>query len=407
MNLLEMLAHLAEHGTPPGGDADVVKVSAGLRATLDRVARETLPFVAAGGSDLQFVFGPYGRGKTHYLKVLAQWGREHGFVTAYVDGQHNQSPFRELDQTYRMIAGRMTPPGPPNGPGMSPFFGVSGVAKVVETPFIGRDHAGQREVVERLRDDSALAPDFRNLVLAYCTEAVMGGGDEELAERLEALLAATATYRVTLGELYRMHRDLPRPLGKLSRRNAAIWLRALLSLPRVLGFAGLLVLFDETETALARGRLRQRLQHLAHVRTFIDHMASGAFLGCGVYYAVTEEFIVDARAHLQALSQRIDRTRRCGVDNPRAVWVDLDELTVPGPREPAFFEELAERIVGIGRELGLPAAHADRIQRELGSLAVSYARENINDGAVREYVKEAATLVGQKVNAMRDGRERG
>ena len=85
-----------------------------------------------------------------------------------------------------------------------------------------------------------------------------------------------------------------------------------------------------------------------------------------MYYAVTEEFIVDARAHLQALSQRIDRTRRCGVDNPRAVWVDLDELTVPGPREPAFFEELAERIVGIGRESGLPAADADRIQRELG-----------------------------------------
>ena len=38
---------------------------------------------------------------------------------------------------------------------------------------------------------------------------------------------------------------------------------------------------------------------------------------------------------------------------------------------------------------------------------MSYARENINEGAVREYVKEAAARVGQKVNAMRDGRERG
>ena len=68
MNPQEMLAHLAEHGTPPGGDADVIRVSAGLQQTLGRVARETLPFVAAGGSDLQFVFGPNGRGKTHYLK---------------------------------------------------------------------------------------------------------------------------------------------------------------------------------------------------------------------------------------------------------------------------------------------------------------------------------------------------
>ncbi len=401
MNPLEILAHLAEVGTPPGGGADVIKVSAGLRQTLERIARETLPLVAAGGGDLQFVFGPYGRGKTHYLKALAQWGREHGFVTAYVDGQDNQSPFRELDQTYRAIAGRMTPPSRSE---TRPFFGVSGVAKVVEASFIGRDHAGRREVVERIREDRALAPDFRNLVLAYCMEAVMGGGDEDLSERLEALLAATSTYRVTLGELYRMHRDLPRPLGKLSRRNAAIWLRALLSLPRVLGYAGLLVLFDETETALQRGRLRQRLRHLAHVRTFIDHMAIGAFRGCGVYYAVTEEFIVDAKAHLQALSQRIERTRR-PERNPRAVWVDLDELTVPGPQDPAFFKELAERIVGIGREAGLPAADADRIQRGLGSLAVSYV-ENINEGAVREYVKEAAASVAQELSAMRDGRER-
>ncbi|MDE2905204.1 MAG: hypothetical protein OXQ28_03875, partial [Acidobacteriota bacterium] len=70
MNPLETLAHLAEIGTPPSGDADVIKVSAGLQQTLERIARETLPFVAAGGGDLQFVFGPYGRGKTHYLKAL-------------------------------------------------------------------------------------------------------------------------------------------------------------------------------------------------------------------------------------------------------------------------------------------------------------------------------------------------
>ncbi|MCY3841955.1 MAG: DUF2791 family P-loop domain-containing protein [Acidobacteria bacterium] len=157
VNPLEILAHLAEVGTPPTGGADVIRVSAGLRSTLERIARETLPFVAAGGSDLQFVFGPYGRGKTHYLKALAQWGREHGFVTAYVDGQDNQSPFRELDQTYRAIAGRMAPPSTSE---TRPLFGASGVAKVVEASFIGRDRAGRREVVDRIQDDRALAPDF-------------------------------------------------------------------------------------------------------------------------------------------------------------------------------------------------------------------------------------------------------
>ena len=397
-----MLAHLAEVGTPPAHGADVVRVSAGLQHALERVARETLPLVAAGGADLQFVFGPYGRGKTHFLRAVSQQAREHGFVTAYVDCQDHRSPFRDVDATYRAISGRMAPP---DGPTTQPFFGTSGVGRVIEASFLHRDDAGRRELVERISGDRALAPDFRNLVLAYCEQAVLGAGDEELSERLEALLAATPTYRVTLGELYRTHPDLPRLLGKLARRNAAIWLRALLSLPRVLGYAGLLVLFDETETALFRGSRLQRQRHLAHVRTFIDHLATGAFRGCGVYYAVAEEFIDDAKRHLPALSQRIERVRP-DVRNSRAVWVDLDELTVPGPGEPAFFRELAGRIVGIGREAGLPAADADCVLREIESLAVRYALENIDEGAVREFVKEAAARVALGVSVMRSGRER-
>ena len=396
MNPVEMLAHLAEVGTPPDDGADVIRVSAGLQQTLERVARETLPFVAAGGSDLQFVFGPYGRGKTHFLKALAQWAQQHGFVTAYIDCYDTRSPFRELTEAYRAIAERMVPPG---GSVTRPLFGASGIARVIEASFVGRDDAGWSEPVERVRTDRALVADFRNLVLAYCTEAVLGGGDEELCERLEALLAATSTYRVTLGELYRTYPDLPRPIGKLGKRNASIWLRALLSLPRVLGYAGFMVLFDETETALSRGSLRQRQRHLAHVRTFVDHMATGAFRGCAVYYAVTEEFIVDARVYLQALSQRIERVPLHGApNNPRAVWVDLDELTVPAPREPAFFEELAVRIVEVGQEAGLPVVDANGILHELRFLASRYASENINEGAVREYVKEAASRVAQRLS---------
>ena len=342
MNPLEMLAHLAEQGTPPRGDADMIKMSAGLRQTLDRVARETLPFVAAGGSDLQFVFGPYGRGKTHYLKAVAQWGREHGFVTAYVDGQDNQSPFRELDQTYRAIADRMTPPGKPK---TQPFFGVSGIAKVVEASFIGRDPAGLREVVDRVRDDRALAPDFRNLVLAYCTEAVMGGGDEDLSERLEALLAATSSYRVTLGELYRMHGDLPRPLGKLSRRNAAIWLRALLSLPRVLGFAGLLVLFDETETALARGSLR----------------VSGPY-GAGKTHLLTMLASLAAREGLATASALLDGEGVTLADPMTILEPVLRSLCLPGESTPS----------GVGRwlaELRRRGSRWDRGRRRWSRIA--------------------------------------
>ena len=106
-------------------------------------------------------------------------------------------------------------------------------------------------MVERVKSNKALVLEFRNLVRAYA-DAVADDSDEDLADRLRALLSATPTYRVTLGELYREYRRLRllKPLGKLAKRNAAAWLRALLSLPHVLGYPGLIVAFDETEMAV-------------------------------------------------------------------------------------------------------------------------------------------------------------
>ena len=303
---LELLAHLAELGTPPDDGAAVLRVSAGLRNSLERIERETLPFIAAGGGEIQFVFGPYGRGKTHFLKALAQWASERGCVTAYVDCQR---PFESLVETYRAIAAGMTPPGTHR------FFATTGITRTLEARFTDLDAIEQRAVIARLKADRALSPDFRNLAVAYCTQAVAGGGDEDLADQLEALLANTPTFRVTLGTLYRKHPQLPRPLGKLTRRNAAVWLRAVLSLPQVLGYNGLVVLFDETEAALRvrpwSSLSRRQQAHLAHIRTFVDHMATGAFRGCAIYYAVTEEFIDIAGRNLGALSQRIERARSC------------------------------------------------------------------------------------------------
>ena len=58
------LAHLAAHGTPP--DAHTAqRMSVGLEATLARFDSEVFPYLAAGGTEVQFVYGANGRGKTH------------------------------------------------------------------------------------------------------------------------------------------------------------------------------------------------------------------------------------------------------------------------------------------------------------------------------------------------------
>lgn len=383
---VQILARLAEMGTPPDDDDAVLRLSAGLNASLRRIAQETFPFVANGGGDLQFVFGPYGRGKSHYLKALAAWGRKHGFATAYVD---SQSPFTSLIETYRAIASSMA------GPEMR-YSESTGVSRVVEGQLEERTLDEQRQLITRLKNDRAFSPDFRNLVVAYCSAIL--GDDDYLKDRLEALLTSRPTYPVTLGKLYREHPGLRKPIGKLGRRNAALWLRAILSLPRILGYGGLLVFFDETEASLSRSQ-SQRLTHLAHIRTFVDHMATGAFSGCAVYYAVTEDFIHIAGRDLGALSQRIERVRisdMAGAYNPRAVWVDIEELTDPGPRDRRFFTELGRHIVDIGRDAGIDTSDVQPLVRRIEPI-VDGCAESINRGRVRDFVKAVATVVATAI----------
>lgn len=391
----ELLGHLADVGTPPEDGVAISRLSVGLEASLERFAQETLPFIAGGGGDLQFIRGAYGRGKTHYLKALSHYATERHFVTSYVDCQEYRTPFRSMVETYRAIAAGMTPPGD------GPFFGTTGITKVIEAQFVEKEPMEQRTLIERVKADRALVADFRNLVRAYVA-AVMDENGEDRAELLENFLAATPSFRMPFRELYRRYQDLPRPLGKLVNRNATIWLRALLSLPQVLGYRGLLVCFDETETALQRGRRSQRLTHLAHIRTFVDHLAAGAFRGCAVYYAVAEDF-VDEVTELGALAQRIDRVHvpdilqgaTAGHVNPRAVSVDLDELTMPDTKAPRFFIEVAQRIVDIGGEAGLSPQNRDQLMDKFREKARKYATEIINEGGVREFVKKLAGSVIQ------------
>ena len=389
MDPLKLLANLASAGTPPDDGESVLRISASLSESLARTEREILTFVASGGGDLQFIVGSYGRGKTHYLKAVLQRARKQGFVTAYVNCDSGRSPFQSLEETYRAIASSMAPPD-----------GTGGVGSVVEALCVTRDTAERRMLIERVKSNKALVLEFRNLVRAYA-DAVVDYTDEDLAHRLKALLSATPTYRVTLGEMYREYRSLRllKPLGKLAKRNAAAWLRALLSLPHVLGYPGLIVAFDETEMAVRSAGGAAQRTHLAHIRNFIDHMATGAFQGCAVYYAVAEEFMDLAGNELEALSQRI-RRELPDQRNPRAVRADLEELTCPHTRELAFFHELSGRIVDIGREGGLPESTCERLTPRLRELAETAVR-GIHEGAVRAYVKDVAAIVA---NALDSGR---
>jgi hypothetical protein len=382
------LAHLAAHGTPPDPQT-AQQMSVGLKETLTRFDSEVFPFLSAGGTEIQFVYGANGRGKTHYLLSVEAAARSKGFVTARIDCPVGASPFGSLRTTFETVAASLLPPPELDADG------TPGVCSIIRTALSDGAKHSALEVIAGIKSSKDLCPDFRNLVVAYGRGCISGTLTERVQEDLEALITGSQTRAVTVGALYKADKTLPRPLGRITSRNAANWLRSLLSLPYALGYPGVVIMFDETERAFHRLGARALQEQLAHLRNIVDYCALGTFGGCLIMYAAAEDFIDLSKQHLDALAQRIEPPTLLKGGFPssiRSVWTDLDDLTSPQTSDKAFFNSLADRIMSLGMESGLSQTGASRLKTELAKNSARFA-SSPTSSIVREFVKRTATAV--------------
>lgn len=386
------LAHLAAYGMPLDS-ATARKISVGLEGTIIRLQEEVFPFLSAGGSEIQFVYGANGRGKTHYLMTVEAEARQNNFVTARMDCPAGKSPFASWRDTYQLVAASMS---------VGSVFGQKdhiGIPAVIRAAVGEGDPTAAKQIVAILKSSKVLAPDFRNVVRAYVNGVQEGFDSNFMESAIESLLLGSQTSSVRIGDLYKQDRSLPRPLGKLTARNAAVWTRSLFSLSVALGYEGCVIMFDETERAFHNMRSRAVQEQLAHLRNLVDYCALGAFSGCSIYYSASEDFIDFARENLEALAQRIEPPPLLSElvgSNVRSAWTDLDDLTSPASHDPKFFRELGEKIIHLGVEAGLSEARAAKLRAALSTKSVEYARSPL---VVRRFVKETASIVSKEVKS--------
>ena len=368
----DILQQLAAYGTPQNGER-VLELSVGLDQFIRRWKGEILPFVQNGGAELKFIEGPYGRGKTHCLLAMQAAADEMGFATCLVDCGLEHPPFASLAETYRAIARNLS----------AARHDSRGLAALLK--------AASDDELRGLQEKSREHLAFANLAFEYVKRANAGAMQRELANDLRALLEHDTGRPVTFRELYRaLGSGSRRPLGRIGKRNAAAWLRSLLVLPKRLGYAGLVVLFDETGADLHQGRsaVRRVRGHLAHMRQLVDQIATGGLPGCAIVYASTPDFVRNAAEEYPALHQRVARAIADDAPlppNPRAVWCGLDELTVPSSQTNEFFTLLGKRLIGLGSEAGIADWHLSAVSRLLPTLASQH--NTLVQGAVREFVK--------------------
>jgi hypothetical protein len=388
------LAHLAQYGTPPDRET-ANRITVGLDDTLVRIEKEVFPYLADGGSELQFVFGANGRGKTHYLLALEERARRAGFATARIDCSSVGSPFASMRLTYEMVANTLS------APISAGAVAAVGLPALIQASVEGKSDQQITNSLKALRASRQLSPDFRNLVIGYAHGIHEGRFTERLTDQLEALLNGSSTRSVTVSDLYKADRMLPRPLGKLTNRSASVWLRSLLSLPGALGFKGVLVMFDETERVLHKLNSHQKRSQLANIRNLVDYCALSALSGCMILYAASEDFVETARRDLDALAQRIEPPSLLKDQSPssiRSVWTDLDDLTNPQTHDVGFFERVGEKMIEIGIDAGLAHSRKATILSKLSTDARRQAR-SLTSSTVRDFVKLAATTVLTEVKA--------
>ncbi len=384
----DILQRLAQYGTLDDPEV-AARLSTGLTGFLTHWEREVLTFVAAGGAELRFVEGPNGRGKTHFLQALEITAQRAGFVTCRVECGMQHKPFGSLQETYRAIVTTMSATSVAgNGAGM-------GLGAILG----GLPAERMMEFLKSPRGN----PAFRNLVIAYAKRAQAGSLRDQVTLDLRALLHHDSNRRVIFSELFEAAKDLAvklhRPLGRIGKRNAAVWLRSLLALPRRLGFKGVVVLFDETGADISIrspfGSFGEHQRHLANLRNLVDHLATGGIPGCSVVYATTRDLVEIARQDYPALSQRVERIQELSVfavpaPNPRAIWCRLDELTHPAPDMPEFFQELGERLLALAKDAELPAKRLAAVGGQLPELAKKMS-ENMTQATVRDFIKQTAS----------------
>ncbi len=328
-----------------------------------------------GGADTKFVRGAYGSGKSHFLAVVQDHGREMGWVTSHVECKLHKVQIDRFETLYPKITANLRLPGAADdgdpeagGPVGDPVRhlleewarSVLRKAGVKEAGAVARPFDTESRVFPYLRDTllrSHLPSTFTQALAAYVRARLTG--DLEITDAIVRWMCGELE-RVLIPPHY-LRRPQPgrvdprarpfelRPIGTGTAHDA---MHGLLWLVRNADHAGLLLCIDEIEE-LAKLRPRRRQdQALQALREHIDHAGGEAgYSRLCLYLAATPEMFEspDYFPRYDALATRI---LPLSPDiNWRAPVVDLDRT----PLARGQLKEIAERIERV-HTIAYPAA---------------------------------------------------
>ena len=258
-------------------------------------------YLAEGGAVFKLVVGDYGSGKSHFLYCVRDRAWQRNFAVSKVDLSPKESPYDDQKRVYAAVASsiiwhELGDTGDEER-GLARFLEGT-LRRLVENS--GSDlqdpAAAQLPDVEALLETLQNTPidslSFQKAVIGYLNALLYG---KEL--RQESLARWLQGEEVTPEDM----RDL-RTIGvteKITKPNAFKMLRSLCQAVRVLGYTGLVLLFDEGDRMLSIGGKSEKVA-TDNLREVIDRCRED-LPGAMFMYAVPPDFIKSIVPKYQAL----------------------------------------------------------------------------------------------------------
>jgi len=333
---------LGESGIPPTHGLEAYSV--GIDSLLATLENEYLRgYLRDGGASFKLVVGEYGSGKSHFLYCLRDKAWDNGYVVSRTELSPKECPYDNQLKVYQAVVSNLifhdADPNVEDTQGIEAFLEnhffnalkMLGIDKPMTS--IGLDLRAKLwlDTILRFKVES---PSYRHAVYFYL-QAVA----EENEAHKRVISAWLRGETVALKDVRQFSIT-----ERMDRSVAFKMLRSLSQLIHELGYAGLVLLFDEGDRMVSIGSSRTEKVACDNLREVIDRCAGESLPATLFVYAVPPYFVTNIAPQYEALSQRISSKVKFSRKNPFSVQISLDQLDYPGEQ---MLKMIGEKLLAI------------------------------------------------------------
>jgi BREX system ATP-binding protein BrxC/D len=357
-------------GTVP--DSGLEHYAVGLEPQMKELTNG-MDYAANGNSDIKFIRGHYGSGKTFLCSLAAAEAMDRGFVVSKVVISTADTPLYKLEEVYKKICSGLTIPGRTGC-----FSAILDQwlykleEQVIEVDGLEEDAPEFREVMDRkvdqfLQSVSEKAGRFSSCLKTY--HKLQMDQEYQLAQGILDWLAGDSHVSADVKRMAHVK-------GDIKRNDVFAFFGALLEVTKQAGYKGIFLVLDEVETILRQPR--EKKKGLEVLRQFVDAAHKNEFPGLYLMVTGTPDFFESPQGvpALPPLKERINVNFEEGKP---------DNLRQPQIRLPEFDQDRLVLVAKKVREI-FPADHPERV------------KERVHDAFVVKLVDDFTNAFGGKVS---------